>query len=50
VSPRRSARIVLCLAVTIAAILAPQLVFVLDLGADKPGTQGTIWIDDVDVY
>jgi hypothetical protein len=27
-----------------------QLVFVLDLGADKPGTQGTIWIDDVGVY
>jgi hypothetical protein len=27
-----------------------QLVFVLDLGAEKPGTQGTIWIDDVGVY
>ena len=27
-----------------------QLVFVLDLGAAKPGTQGTIWIDDVGVY
>jgi hypothetical protein len=26
------------------------LVFVLDLGADNPGTQGTIWIDDVGVY
>ena len=27
-----------------------QLVFVLDLGAEKPGTQGTIWIDDLGVY
>jgi hypothetical protein len=27
-----------------------QLVFVIDRGADKPGTQGTIWIDDVGVY
>ena len=27
-----------------------QLVFVLDQGADKPGTQGTIWLDDVGVY
>ena len=27
-----------------------QLVFVIDLGADKPGTQGTIWIDDVGVF
>jgi PHP domain/Carbohydrate binding domain (family 11) len=26
------------------------IVFVLDRGADKPGTQGTIWIDDVGVY
>ncbi len=26
------------------------LVFVLDRGADKPGTQGTIWIDDLGVY
>jgi hypothetical protein len=26
------------------------LVFVLDRGADKPGSQGTIWIDDVGVY
>ncbi|PYQ19507.1 MAG: hypothetical protein DMF81_21660 [Acidobacteria bacterium] len=27
-----------------------QLVFVLDQGAVKPGTQGTIWIDDVGAY
>lgn len=27
-----------------------QLVFVIDRGAEKPGTQGTIWIDDVGVY
>ena len=27
-----------------------SIVFVLDRGADKPGTQGTIWIDDVGVY
>ncbi len=26
------------------------LVFVVDRGADKPGTQGTIWIDDLGVY
>ena len=26
------------------------IVFVLDRGAEKPGTQGTIWIDDVGVY
>jgi len=26
------------------------LVFVLDRGAEKPGSQGTIWIDDVGVY
>ena len=26
------------------------LVFVLDRGVDKPGTEGTIWIDDVGVY
>jgi hypothetical protein len=26
------------------------LVFVLDKGSDKPGTAGTIWIDDVGVY
>ena len=27
-----------------------QIVFVLDLGAEKPGTRGTIWIDDVGLY
>jgi hypothetical protein len=27
-----------------------QLVFVIDRGAEKPGSQGTIWIDDVGVY
>ena len=27
-----------------------QIVFVVDLGAEKPGTQGTIWIDDVGVF
>lgn len=27
-----------------------QLVFVLDQGAEKPGTAGTIWIDDVGAY
>jgi hypothetical protein len=27
-----------------------QIVFVLDLGAEKPGSRGTIWIDDVGVY
>jgi len=27
-----------------------QIVFVLDLGAEKPGTQGTIWLDDIGVY
>ena len=27
-----------------------SIVLVLDRGADKPGTQGTIWIDDVGVY
>jgi hypothetical protein len=26
------------------------IVFVLDKGADKPGTAGTIWLDDVGVY
>lgn len=26
------------------------IVFVLDRGAEKPGAQGTIWIDDVGVY
>ncbi len=26
------------------------LVFVLDRGVDKPGTQGTIWIDDLGAY
>jgi hypothetical protein len=26
------------------------IVLVLDRGSDKPGTQGTIWIDDVGVY
>ena len=26
------------------------IVFVLDKGADKPGTQGTIWLDDLGVY
>jgi hypothetical protein len=26
------------------------VVFVLDRGADKPGTQGTIWLDDLGVY
>jgi len=26
------------------------LVFVLDRGVDKPGTKGTIWIDDLGVY
>jgi hypothetical protein len=26
------------------------LVFVLDRGADKPGTEGTIWLDDLGVY
>jgi len=27
-----------------------QLVFVIDRGAEKPGTEGTIWIDDLGVY
>ena len=27
-----------------------QLVFVIDRGAEKPATQGTIWIDDLSVY
>jgi hypothetical protein len=27
-----------------------QLVFVLDPAAVKPGTSGTIWLDDVGVY
>ena len=27
-----------------------ELVFVIDQGADKPGTQGTIWIDELGVY
>jgi hypothetical protein len=27
-----------------------QLVFVIDRGADKPGTEGRIWIDDIGVY
>jgi hypothetical protein len=27
-----------------------ELVFVIDPGADKPGTQGTIWIDELGVY
>jgi hypothetical protein len=26
------------------------IVFVLDRGADKPGTEGTIWLDDLAVY
>src|SRR5204863_5348784 len=26
------------------------LVFVLDRGADKPGTSGTIWLDDLGTY
>ena len=26
------------------------LVFVIDKGSVKPGTQGTIWIDEVGVY
>jgi hypothetical protein len=26
------------------------IVFVMDRGAEKPGTSGTIWIDDVGVY
>jgi hypothetical protein len=26
------------------------IVFVLDRGADKPGTRGTIWLDDLGVY
>ena len=26
------------------------IVFVLDKGADKPGTAGTIWLDEVGVY
>jgi Carbohydrate binding domain (family 11) len=29
---------------------ARAIVFVLDKGADKPGTGGTIWLDDLDVY
>jgi hypothetical protein len=27
-----------------------ELVFVIDPGADKPGTRGTIWIDELGVY
>jgi hypothetical protein len=27
-----------------------QMVFVLDQGAVKPGTAGTIWIDDLGAY
>jgi hypothetical protein len=27
-----------------------ELVFVIDPGSDKPGTQGTIWIDELGVY
>ena len=27
-----------------------ELVFVLDKGSVKPGTPGTIWIDDIGVY
>lgn len=27
-----------------------QLVFVIDQGADKPGTQGTVWIDGLGLY
>jgi hypothetical protein len=27
-----------------------QLVFVIDQGADKPGTRGTVWIDDLGLY
>ena len=26
------------------------IVFVLEVGADKPGTKGTIWIDDLGLY
>jgi hypothetical protein len=27
-----------------------QVVFVIDQGADKPGTEGTVWIDEVATY
>jgi len=27
-----------------------SIVFVMDKGADKPGTSGTIWIDDIGIY
>jgi len=27
-----------------------QIVFVIDVGAEKPGTSGTIWIDDLGAY